>query len=79
MAGLLPGGGADLEEVSALQEELEVRISLQTCGTEEQRDSTHCILHNPHVREVKPCSVASVISSKTLYGAALKLHTIKNK
>lgn len=33
VAGLLPGRGADLEEVSALQEELEVLIALHTCET----------------------------------------------
>lgn len=37
VAGLLPGRGADLEEVSTLQEELEVRISLHTCQTEIER------------------------------------------
>lgn len=31
-AGLLPGSGPDLEEISALQEELEVRVTFQTFG-----------------------------------------------
>lgn len=37
VAGLLPGRGADLEEVSPLQEELQVRIALHTCEIKEQR------------------------------------------
>lgn len=37
VAELLPGWRADLEKISPLQEELEVRITLHTCGTEEQR------------------------------------------
>lgn len=31
VAGLLPGRGADLEEVSPLQEELQVHIALHPC------------------------------------------------